>query len=224
MTAIEARAPTDRPSGSGAVAVPPTIEVRRARETDIPVLAEVLARAFAEDPALSYFTQRDERQHERMVAGMEAMLRYGSARLSDTYTTADLAGAAIWTPPGYSGLGLREWPGMLRKSLFMCGWRGLVTIRSARRVLDERLVRHIPEPNYYLSVIGVDPAGQGQGVGSALMRPILERCDQERVPASLATNLERNVRLYERHGFRVVDEVPIPKTTIPTWFMRRDPA
>jgi ribosomal protein S18 acetylase RimI-like enzyme len=224
MTVIEAWAPTDRPSGSGAVALSPTIEVRRARETDIPVLAEVLARAFAEDPALSYFTQRDERQHERMVAGMEAMLRYGSARLSDTYTTADLAGAAIWTPPGYSGLGLREWPGMLRKSLFMCGWRGLVTIRSARRVLDERLARHIPEPNYYLSVIGVDPAGQGQGVGSALMRPILERCDREHVPASLATNLERNVRLYERHGFRVVDEVPIPKTTIPTWFMRRDPA
>jgi ribosomal protein S18 acetylase RimI-like enzyme len=215
MTAIEARAPTDRPSGSGAVAVPPTIEVRRARAADIPVVAEVLARAF---------TKRDERQHERMVAGMEAMLRYGSARLSDTYTTADLAGAAIWTPPGYSGLGLREWPGMLRKSLFMCGWRGLVTIRSARRVLDERLVRHVPEPNYYLSVIGVDPARQGHGVGSALMRPILERCDQERVPASLATNLERNVRLYERHGFRVVDEVAIPRTTIPTWFMRRDPA
>jgi hypothetical protein len=36
--------------------------------------------------------------------------------------------------------------------------------------------------------------------------------------------VERNVRLYERHGFRVVDEVPIPGTTIPTWFMRRDPA
>ncbi|HZW00842.1 MAG TPA: hypothetical protein VFF55_04665, partial [Candidatus Deferrimicrobium sp.] len=71
---------------------------------------------------------RDERQHERMVAGMEAMLRYESAHLSDTYTTADLAGAAIWTPPGYSGLALREWPGMLRKSLQMCGWRGLATI------------------------------------------------------------------------------------------------
>ena len=224
MTAIGVQATTDRPSRSGAVAVSPTIEVRRAREADIPVLAEVLARAFAEDPALSTFTKRDERQHERMVAGMEAMLRYGSARLSDTYTTADLTGAAIWTPPGYSGLGLREWPGMLRKSLFMCGWRGLVTIRSAHRVLDERLARHIPEPNYYLSVIGVDPARQGHGVGSALMRPILERCDQERVPASLATNLERNVRLYERHGFRVVDEVAIPRTTIPTWFMRRDPA
>jgi hypothetical protein len=44
------------------------------------------------------------------------------------------------------------------------------------------------------------------------------------VPASLATNLKRNVRLYERHGFRVVDEVPLPGRTIPTWIMRRHPA
>ncbi|HZW00227.1 MAG TPA: hypothetical protein VFF55_01585, partial [Candidatus Deferrimicrobium sp.] len=104
MVASDVQATTDRPSRSGAVAVPLTIEVRRAREADIPALAEVLTRAFAEDPAFSYFTRRDERQHERMVAGMEAMLRYESAHLSDTYTTADLAGAAIWTPPGYSGL------------------------------------------------------------------------------------------------------------------------
>jgi ribosomal protein S18 acetylase RimI-like enzyme len=201
-----------------------SIAVRRASEADIPVLAEVLARAFARDPAFSYFTKRDEHRHERMAAGMEALLRYASAHLSDTYTTADLAGAAIWTPPGYSGLELRALPGMLRRSLFMCGWRGLVTIMSAHRVLDERLARHVPEPNYYLSVLGVGPARQGQGIGSALMQPITERCDRERIPASLATNLERNLRLYERHGFRVVDEIHVPRTEIPTWLMRRDPA
>ena len=112
MTAIEARASTDRPSGSGTDVVPPTVEVRRAHEADIPVLAEVLARAFANDPAISFFVKPADRRHERMVAGMEAMLRYGSAHLSDTYTTADLAGAAIWTPPGYPGLALSRlrWP------------------------------------------------------------------------------------------------------------------
>jgi ribosomal protein S18 acetylase RimI-like enzyme len=224
VTAIEVQATTDRPSRIGAVEAPPTIEVRRAREADVPALAEVLAIAFANDPAMSFFIKPDDRRHERMVAGMDSMLRYGSAHLSDTYTTADLAGAAIWTPPGSSELSLREWPGMLRQSLVMCGWRGLATMISAHRLLEERLKRHIPEPNHYLSVLGVDPARQGQGIGSALMRPILERCDLEQVPASLATNLERNVRLYERHGFRVVDEVPIPGTTIPTWIMRRDPA
>lgn len=223
MTATETQATTVERSVIAAVTAP-AIEVRQASEADVSVLAEVLARAFASDPAFSYFTKRDEHQHERMTAGMEALLRYGSAHLSDTYTTADLAGAAIWTPPGYRGLGLRELPRMLRRSLYMCGWRGLVTIMSAHRVLDERLARHVPEPNYYLSVLGVAPERQGQGIGSALMQPIIERCDRERVPASLATNLERNLRLYERHGFRVVDKTAIPKTEIPTWFMRRDPA
>jgi ribosomal protein S18 acetylase RimI-like enzyme len=224
MTTLQAQAADEGSTEPRPVVNPTSIEVRRASEADIPALAIVLARAFASDPAMSYFTKRDERSHERMTAGMEAMLRFGSAHLSNTYTTGDLAGTAMWTPPGYSGLELRELPGMMRESLFMCGWRGLMAIMSAHRLLEERLKRHVPEPNYYLSILGVDPIRQGRGIGSALMRPILERCDREGTPASLATNLERNVRLYERHGFRVVDEVPVPGTTIPTWFMRRDPA
>jgi ribosomal protein S18 acetylase RimI-like enzyme len=203
---------------------PPAMEVRRALGPDVPVLAEVLARAFAQDPGFGHFVPQIDRRHWRLSQGMGALLRYGSDHLSETYTTADLAGAAIWIAPGRTEMALRDGPGMVRASVRMCGWRGLATIMSVRRVLDEHMRRYVPEPSYYLSMLGVDPPHQGQGIGSALMRPILERCDRERVPASLVTNLERNLALYERHGFRVVGETVIPKTAIPTWFMCRDPS
>ena len=36
-----------------------------------------------------------------------------------------------------------------------------------------------PEPHWYLMILGVDPPRQGQGVGGALMQPILSRADAE---------------------------------------------
>lgn len=212
-----------QPTGSPPGGLPTAIEVRRAGAPDIPTLATMLARAFVQDPAFRHFVPQPDRRHWRLTQGMGALLRYGSDHLSETYTTADLAGAAIWIAPGRTEMALRDGPGMVRASVRMCGWRGLATIMSVRRVLDGHLRRYVPEPSYYLSILGVDPPRQGQGIGSALMWPILERCDRERLPASLVTNTERNLGLYERHGFRVVGETAIPKTTIPTWFMRRDP-
>lgn len=62
----------------------------------------------------------------------------------------------------------------------------------------------------------------GRGVGSALMRPVLETCDRDGVPAYLEATSERNKRLYLRHGFEVTDEIRLPDG--PTlWRMWRAP-
>ena len=60
--------------------------------------------------------------------------------------------------------------------------------------------QHAPMPHWYLAAIGVEPAYQGRGLGSALMRPILNRADGQHVACYLETHREDNVRLYERHG------------------------
>jgi GNAT superfamily N-acetyltransferase len=132
------------------------------------------------------------------------------------YTTDDLAGAAIWALPGRWHVSARE------------------TIELARVVLGPRLPilfsglqrldgAHPRQPDhFYLAVLGVDPAHQGQGLGSALMRPVLELCDREGLPAYLESSKERNVDFYARHGFRVTSELRLPKG--PTmWPMWRNP-
>jgi ribosomal protein S18 acetylase RimI-like enzyme len=83
--------------------------------------------------------------------------------------------------------------------------------------------RHHPVlPHYYLSVIGTDPDQQGGGIGSALLAPVLSRCDSEGVAAYLESSKESNVGFYARHGFTVTDKVELPDGP-PLWFMWREP-
>ena len=54
--------------------------------------------------------------------------------------------------------------------------------------------------------LAVDPANQGQGIGSALLNA-LERSlpDVEQFDLTTNTVMERNVPFYERHGYRVTE-------------------
>ncbi len=54
---------------------------------------------------------------------------------------------------------------------------------TAMLTLLER--KHIRKPHYYIPAIGVRPEFQGRGLGTALLRPTLERCDSEGLPAYL---------------------------------------
>jgi hypothetical protein len=83
---------------------------------------------------------------------------------------------------------------------------------------------HHPHRSYwYLQFMGVTPGWQGQGIGSALMAPMLERCNREGVRAYLDATSERNKRLYERHGFQAKDPFAAPGGP-PVWPMWRQPA
>lgn len=42
------------------------------------------------------------------------------------------------------------------------------------------------------------------------MRPVLDMCDRDGVPAYLEASSERNKALYLRHGFEVVGEIKLP--------------
>ena len=55
------------------------------------------------------------------------------------------------------------------------------------------------------------------------MRPVLEECDRDGIPAYLESSKERNVPLYERNGFRVQRTVDVPSGGPRIWLMWRDP-
>ena len=198
----------------------PAPTIRLASADQIPKLARVLARAFADDPYFSFLAGDAPRRDERTVAGWVGVLRYSSARLSDTYTTDDLAGAAIWIPPGQRPRlldAIQVGPAMAR----LTGWGRLRSVARAVGDLERRRREHVPEPHYYLSALGVDPARQGQGIGTALMRPVLYRCDRDRIPAYLETATERDVPLYERHGFSIVEQLTLAGAGVHGWLMLR---
>jgi GNAT superfamily N-acetyltransferase len=82
---------------------------------------------------------------------------------------------------------------------------------------------HPREPHYYLPFVGVEPESQGKGIGNALLRPILDRCDREGMPAYLEASTPRNRACYLRQGFEVTEEFRYPKGGPPSWRMWRNP-
>ena len=70
--------------------------------------------------------------------------------------------------------------------------------------------KHDPiEQHWHLGPIGVLPAHQGLGVGSILMDRFCKEVDACKANAYLETDSDRNVRFYEKFGFKVVSESEI---------------
>ena len=74
----------------------------------------------------------------------------------------------------------------------------------------ERMGRYHPsEPHWYLPLIGVDPVLHGKGYGSALMEHALIRCDRDKKLAYLESSNPKNMTLYERHGFELLETIQV---------------
>lgn len=67
------------------------------------------------------------------------------------------------------------------------------------------------------------PDAQGKGLGTALLNEVLNRCDSDGICAYLESSKPENVPYYERFGFTVQEEVPLPKDGPPVWRLWRDP-
>jgi ribosomal protein S18 acetylase RimI-like enzyme len=195
-------------------------DVRAVREEDVPVLASRLARAFGDNPGMGWVFRNADRRPARLERGFAQWFRHLWLGKADLYTTDRLAGAAVWLPPG-------RWRAPVSAQLRMLPWLVLnVREEAARFVRFVNFIerKHPHEPHWYLNVLGIDPELQGRGFGSHLMRPALRRCDRERLPAYLETDTEPNVALYQRHGFKVTEELPLPGGGPPVWLMWRDPS
>jgi len=195
--------------------------VRRATRDDIPPLAAMLARAFAADPFYSYLSGTASERSQRMRDGWTAILRFASAGLSATWTTDDHAGAAVWIPPGRAASGFIDQLRMLPALAELTGWTRLRQASAALELLERRRRALAPTPHWYLSALGVEPERQGEGIGSALLAPVLAEADAAGLACYLETAVGRNVLLYERHGFDVVEELVLPNTDVHGWLMLR---
>ncbi|WDZ99600.1 GNAT family N-acetyltransferase [Mucilaginibacter sp. SJ] len=76
---------------------------------------------------------------------------------------------------------------------------------------------------WYLSIAGIKPSSQGQGLGANLLMEILNETDKNGISTYLETFTPRNIRFYERMGYKIAKEVSEPVTGCPYWIMIREP-
>jgi RimJ/RimL family protein N-acetyltransferase len=193
--------------------------VREAGVGEVAQVSATLADALANDPVFSWLLPSERRRDSRLRRLFELELAHwvfpaGGRAL----TTDDFRGANVELPPGKSQM-----------SMSPSGAMGVVRMFGTRLLRAGRVQgffdRHHPqEPHYYIRTLGVAPRFQGQGLGTALLRPTLERCDHEGVPAYLEASSKRSAALYERLGFVHLGELRVPDGGPPFWPMRRPPA
>lgn len=198
-----------------------TQETTRLEDAQVDRAVATLARAFRDDPIQRYVIPDGERRARLRPWLLGALVRY-CLPYGEVHATPGLSGVACWMPPGS---GMTNLWGMLRSGMALAPLKlgpaalGRFMILSA--YMDAVRERVVPVPHWYLSAIGVEPSYQGQGVGGALLGPVLARADADRLPCYLETQSERNVRFYEKHGFEVANAGAI--RGLPVWAMLRTP-
>ncbi len=164
-----------------------------------------MAAAFADDPVMTFLLPPSMSRRDDRLRRLFALDGARSEGLGGTWTTADGAGAAVWFPPGRwqttPAQDLRDIPAWVRA----LGRRTLLAARVRARMDTHH--RRLPE-HWYLLYLGTEPERQGQGLGAALLRAVLEGCDRTGTPAHLEASCQRDRALYARHGF--VDREPLP--------------
>lgn len=192
-----------------------SITVRKASISDFPALEKVLARAFDDLPGTNWVCLQDRHRTERvqkfMSLGLHLALPFG-----EIYTTRDQTGAAMWLPPGKTTSVVTG----ITKGIGVTGVRHGI----CAGIISMMIEKHNPKiPHWELLEFGVEPSLQGKGIGCALLQPILNRCDQEHIPAYVVTQTEKNIQFYERRGFKVKDRLNLPFGFPETYCMWREP-
>jgi len=185
----------------------------RLTESQIEPAAQTLARAFHDYPAFVYvFPDAVERRNEFPLL-LQSFVHYGVLHGEVYATSQNMEGVAVWMPPDYPG-GFSIVPEVSKDALDRMMYFG-GEVYSVRQ-------HHVPAAHWFLEFIGVLPDLQGQGYASILLKPMMARIEQEHLPCYLDTEVEKNVAIYQRHGFRVVEDTEIPGTEIRSWGMLRE--
>jgi ribosomal protein S18 acetylase RimI-like enzyme len=194
------------------------IDIRRAEAGDSEMLGETLALAMHDDPVFAWWIPDETLRDAVFVPMFTLTLTEKYIPRGEVYWSADGAAAAMWAPTG-------RWQSTEAEARSM-GPRMVEILgpHLARAGIVQQLVAdaHPTEPHYHLQTIGVRPRLQGRGIGGALLADMLARCDEEGVAAYLEASNENSRRLYERHGFIVQRELPIPDGPS-MWTMWRSP-
>jgi GNAT superfamily N-acetyltransferase len=179
----------------------------------------VLGRAFGDDPLFSWLVRGADRER-RLVTTFTAFAGTASrAAGSRLLLTPERNAAAVWLPPGaWRGgpLELLRTSGPLARALRSGVPRGL----RLQAVVERH---HLREPHWYLEALGAVPEARGTGVGGRVVQPVLDACDDARLPAYLESSNPRNWSFYERLGFERGEPLPVPSGCPVVLPMRRAP-
>lgn len=191
----------------------PQIEIRRAGADEKSQTVACIVAAFITDP-LGRFAWPSPHQYLEAMPLATSAFAGASFEGGSADVTPDFCGAGLWLSPGVHPDGEA-----LEKA-----FRDTAKPEHLDDLLatfDKMGEYHPDERHWYLPMIGVEPNSQGRGLGGALMRHAIARCDEDEALAYLESSNPRNISLYQRYGFEVMGKIQIGAGPPVTPMLRR---
>jgi len=206
--------------------MPDGVVIRTLRADEVEAAADVLSRAFADDPGGLIIEPDAAARPAALCALIAPVVRQAVplGHVAGAFSDAGrIVGVATFLPPGHDTPSDEE--------LVAAGLLAAVKAvpEAARRMdpmvayLEAQHARAIDGPHWRLEFFGVEPALKGTGIGQALITPGHAAADAAAERIYLETFTIRNVAWYERRGYRVVIEGIVPGTDVPVWGLIREP-
>ncbi|MFE1115422.1 GNAT family N-acetyltransferase [Streptomyces rochei] len=203
------------------------VAIRTAGEDDRDTVVRLLDEAFQDDPVSGWVFPGEEyrrRTHHRLMGAFTDIV------LADGWIdlTEDGAACALWlSVPGEEDTpeepdeepaeDAEDVPAQVREAVDPDNER----VESIARLTED--IHPSGPAHAYLWMIGVAPERQGEGLGTALIASVLDRCDRDGLPAYLEASSERSKGLYERLGFACTGRVLHLPDGPRMWPMWREP-
>jgi ribosomal protein S18 acetylase RimI-like enzyme len=164
-----------------------------------PVVLDLLVKSFDTNPSVNHVVRQDHKRQQRIRALMDYSYKVCSA-FGEVWMSDDEQACALVLYPDKKRFMLNAvaWDIQLCLSCF-----GLTRVSVVLKRESDIKAFHPTEPFSYLWFIGVNPSVQHQGIGSNLLKEVIQQSENLKRPIYLETSVESNVAWYQKHGFEI---------------------
>lgn len=176
----------------------------QARLEDKEIVIDILVNSFRDNKSVNYIIKQDKKRLFRIRKLMEysfdVCLLFGSILLSD-----DKKGCALLLFPQRKKTSLKSILLDARLVYYCCGIRN---VGKALKRESKIKAFHPKQPFKHLWFIGVNPGEQNKGIGSAILKHVIN----DDTPVYLETSTLKNLPWYKKHGFEIYSEMDLGYT------------
>ena len=192
-------------------------------KNQIKLASDAVSEAFFNDPLMLFLFPKQKERKRKLKSMMELLIRIGINYGVVNTTSSKLEGIAIWFPS--HKVRITPWMGILNGGIpyfFKLGSKSVKKQNKLYKYIFSRHIELMPSPHWYLSIIAINPVFQGKGLSRILFNSMINQIDKEKLSCFLDTNNERNLHIYKRFGFKILEQYRIPDTDVINWAMIRE--
>ena len=190
------------------------------QEYDLKRVGEMVGGTFADDTAVKYLLGDVSEKTRSRYCQTTYRSMFGEAIMISTDSEID--NLIVLCPPGYRGIPTMRF--MHNGGLITACSVGLGAIKRSiafeKNAVEVRK-RFSDDKTWYLMTFAVRAGKTHHGLGSEILRLVLDWMDKNHYSVYLETDKAVNVEMYEHFGFQVVDICMVPGSQIKQYGMLR---